>query len=175
MAEVFVEVNDKDKIIGAKGEEEFYNSDSIHRASALLILSDEGEVLLQRRKKSSTHYPLMLDFPAVAWVKKGESYDSAVERGMRDTLGLNVHCVEAVTFMSPNGEDHSFIKLYTTYTEGPFRMLSEDMENVEWMSIDWLKDSLSRRPDKFTPRFVEGINLYFEKFGQQEMSLSSIE
>jgi isopentenyldiphosphate isomerase len=174
MSDLFVEVNDKDKIVGALEESSFFGSDRLHRSSAVLILNDEGEILLQRRKKDCAHYPGLLDFPVNAWVKKGESYEECLTRAMRESLGLGVHFVEAVSYLSPKADDQSFVTLFTTYTEGPFRLLSPEMETVEWMTIKWLKDDLERRPDKFTPLFVEGIRLYFEKFGEQQNTLDSI-
>lgn len=175
MSDLLVEVNEVNKIIGTRPLEEFINAECMYRASAVIIMSDEGEILVQKRKNSATLYSAMFDFPIFTPVYKGETNEAALSRGMKETLGLDVHTVEVVSYLAPKSTDQAFITLYVTYTEGPFRLLGEDLESVEWMSVNWLQDSITRRPDRFTARFVEGLSLYLDKYGNVEHTLSSIE
>ncbi len=174
MSELIIEVNEKDKPIGKRDWAEFADSKLIYRASALIVLNEEDEMLIQKRKKDLKIFPGTFNYPVDIAVRYGETFEKCIERGMEESLGKTFHSVELCKYSFLSGEHKSFRMIYSTFSDGPFRILGDDMEGLEWITIRRLKEDLGNHPERYVPSFVEGIKIYFEKYGEQLKSLDSI-
>ena len=43
------------------------------------------------------------------------------------------------------------------------------MTEIKWMSVEELKKDIDKNPQKYTPPFLEGINLYFDQFHEKHL------
>jgi isopentenyldiphosphate isomerase len=175
MSGLIIEVNENNKQIGKQPISEFIAAKRIYRCVHLIILSHEGETLVQKRKKDDAFYPSAFGFAVSSPVMDGEKDEACIERAMESTLGIKVHSVEFTSFLTKTEVDGTYNIVYTTYSDGPFRINSNLIESVEWMRLKSLKEELGRRPDKFLPSYLQAMNAYYEQFGSEGESLNSLD
>jgi isopentenyldiphosphate isomerase len=174
MAELIIELNDHDKQIGKRPIEEFVDSGLVYRSTALIILNEEGEMLIQKRKKGIELFPGLFNYAVDEAVVFGETFEACIERGMETSLGKKFHCVEVCKYPYLEGRVKSFRMLYSTFSDGPFRILGADMDGLEWITIRRLREDLGNHPERYVPSFVEGMRVYFEKYSDQVNELDLI-
>lgn len=98
MSEIIAIVDELDKVIGAVEKDNFdKTSGRIYRTATLILFSQDGRILIQRRADSKKTYAGKWDIAAVAGhVVFGETYLESIIRETEEEIGLkNVNFFEA--------------------------------------------------------------------------------
>src|SRR3989344_6886437 len=88
-SEIFVVVDQNDKIIGYKTRKDCHSNKSLtHRGTGIVIFNDKGEILIQKRSTTKDTDPGYLSTSASGHLQKGETYKDAAEREMFEEIGI---------------------------------------------------------------------------------------
>lgn len=120
--ELFVVVDKNDNILGYRSRATCHSDRSlIHRSVGVIISDRRGRILLQKRSLTKDLQPGLWGVSAAGHVARGETYDAAVARELKEELGV----LQPLTFVGKSlfrdKQETEMQAIYTARTEGPFR------------------------------------------------------
>jgi isopentenyl-diphosphate delta-isomerase len=87
--ERIVTVDENDNVTGEEGKEKCHDGEGIlHRGFLVMVLNSAGELLLTRRSDKKRLWPGYWDGSVASHVLRGEDYEHASSRRLRDEIGL---------------------------------------------------------------------------------------
>ncbi len=162
--EQVMEVDADNRVLGERPKSDFYRSGLIHRAVHLLIFNTEGELLIQRRSSRVLLYPSLFDFSCSGCVRLGESYRDALQRELKEELGIAAAFTELFDFEFNDHIDYAFHRVYATVHDGPFTLDNAEVSDVHWVDLDLLQDDLFNHSARFAPQFKNALRIFFRDF-----------
>jgi isopentenyl-diphosphate delta-isomerase len=155
-------VNENDEIIGY-WERGSTSEEDICRVSALWLTNSRGEILIAKRHRNKFYHPGTWG-PAVAGtVEVGESYEDNIIKEAKEELGLENIKPKIGPKIRVDDVHPFFLQWYTMTADkklNEFKLQSEEVEGVDWISLEELERQLKEQPEKFTPN----MKRYFELF-----------
>ncbi len=144
--ELFVVVDKSDKIIGYRTRFEcHHNKELIHRAAGVVILNNQGQILLQKRSKNKDTHPGLYTISASGHVNKGETYMQAAKRELKEELGVTITSPlrRKIKFLMKLESESEIDCLFLTKHEGPFFPNKEEIDELKFVTPDRIKQMLS--------------------------------
>jgi len=161
--ELIMEVDDGDKRIGVLPREEFYNGKHIHRAAHLLLFNSRGDVLLQKRSSGKRWYPGLYTY-SVSGTVADESYRDCMKREIQEEIGLSVPFRKALKYYYKDEYDNVFNEIFIARSDSKIIPDKGEMSRIKWVGLESLMKDIKFNPQRYTPPFVKGIMLFFEKY-----------
>ena len=167
-------VDDKNRVIGLRTRGDAYREGLKHRAANVLVLNEQGELLVQKRASNKAFYPDFWDLSCAEHVKPGESFKKAAERGLLEELGIKgaqVRRVRPVHFQKNEFDnaklgfmrDYEFVELYETVWNGEIKLDEKEVGHAEFMSVGRVQELVEL--GETTPWFVEEWNWLKKRSG----------
>jgi isopentenyldiphosphate isomerase len=133
--ELLIQVSDDDSRIIGPVERRFVHGNPaiIHRAVHIVILNDEGLMLLQKRAAAKYIMPGRWDTSVGGHVDYGESYEEAAHREAEEELGVPLADLEYLYFLPVRDSVESEnIRSYFCRHSGPFHPNPEEVEELRF-------------------------------------------
>jgi isopentenyl-diphosphate Delta-isomerase len=155
--EQLVMVDDHDNIIGHDTRLALHSgSGRLHRAVSVFVQNQLGEVLLQRRSVNKMLWPGVWSTSCCGHPRRGEEYDDAAYRRVKEELGMTLGLQRLFTFSyfacdGTRGSEREICAVYIGVTE--MRPVTNRAEIAAWkyVSAARLGQLLNRVPRVFTP------------------------
>lgn len=148
-------VNEDDEVIGRDTRERVHARHEIHRGVHVFVVNRAGELLLQRRAKSTRDYPDHWDASAGGQVCSGETYEQAAIRELDEELGCGGAGIQLVGgYDSFSTRQREKRQLFVHEGEGPFR-LPPEVEEVRFVAPEDVVSMMVSEP------FTEGFRRSF--------------
>lgn len=134
--ELFIVVDEKDKIVGYKTRYECHHDKNlIHRGVGVVLFNSKGEIAFQKRSQTKDHYAGLYTLTASGHVSKGESYLQAVIRELKEEVGVKNIKLEFISkrlieFEKEREMDTLFKGIYN----GEFTIDSNEVEGVYYFN-----------------------------------------
>ncbi len=165
MVELIIQVDENDEIMSKRPKKDFIGTDIIFRTSDLLLFNPKGELLIQKRASMKKLYPNLYCFSVSGSVRDGETHEQTIEREMEEEIGIKTSYKKLFKFKSFNKLEKAFRMVFSTTHDGrPFKLQESEVESVKWISLDKIKEDINKNSEKYTPPFVKGMKIYFDKF-----------
>lgn len=156
-------VNDKDEIIGYKNRNEVEYNKDIFRTAALWITNSRGQILIAQRKFTKDKDPGKWG-PAVAGtVEENESYESNIYKEAEGEIGLTGCKFQIGPKHLSKFKRAQFVQWFALEIDKPasyFRLQEDEVEKVEWISLEVLKFEIKNNPNKYIPLMPGIIKLF---------------
>lgn len=129
------------------------------KSSAVLVVNNDGEVALQLRASNDDSFPLHWDFSAGGGIDEGEEEEVAAKRELQEELGIkaDVEFIAKEHFTYPAWKPGVAREVdlwrYKTHHNGPFKPDMEEIERVEFFSLDKIEEMI-KSGAKFHPEFL---------------------
>ena len=108
-----------------------------HRATFIFVFDRGGRVLVQRRTPLKDVCPGFYDLAAGGVVAGGESYEACAEREAAEELGIRDTALQPrFDFYYEDECIRCFGRVYTCVHEGPFTLQAEEVESVEFRTVE---------------------------------------
>lgn len=151
--ELFVQVDVDNQVIGPIEKNQAHKNHILHRTISTLVFNSQKQLLIQLRAVDRDLYPGLYTLSAtghVDWLEDGpEDTEKAAKREYLEELGKEP--VNALTHQFTAELDvpghHTMTAVYFTEDDGPFSPNLQEVQNVEFMSIDQIR----KIADKLTP------------------------
>jgi isopentenyl-diphosphate delta-isomerase len=159
--EEVVLVNENDDVLGYEEKISAHEKGLLHRAISVLIFNKNNELLIQQRASSKYHWAHVWANSCCSHPRKNESYLDAAERRVYEELGINVSLVEKFKFIYKAYDESSGLieheldaVFFGTFNgEVPFNL--EEVQAVEWKTIQDIKKEIHQKPEKYAFWFKE--------------------
>jgi len=152
--ELFVVVDKNDKVVGYRTRKECHqNKTLIHRSVGMVISNAKGEILLQKRSLTKDLYPGFYSSSCSGHLKKGEDYQKAAEREIKEELGvarkLNIKIFKKIIIAT--GWETEMYTILLAKDNGPFNLNLEEIEFVKFFPKHKVKRLFKERKLFFEP------------------------
>ena len=158
MNDELILVNVEDQEVGHQDKASVHKEGRLHRAFSVFLISD-GKMLVQKRNKNKYHSGGKLANACCSHPRKGEDLQEAVHRRMKEELGMDCETEELFDFiyfsqyetdLFEYEYDHVFLGEYG----GEVSVDPEEIESVEWVELEELKERLMKNPQDFATWFL---------------------
>ena len=166
MEEFCIEVDENNKKIGLRPHRDFFTGKYIHRGAHLLLFNSKNEILIHKRTHTKKWYPNTYHFSASGTIGN-ETYEDCINREMREELGIQVPCNRLFIFKNFRKTDKAFHAVFTANSDDDIIPDKREMSEIKWISPDKLLDDINSNPNKYTPSFIKGMKIFFEKYGDK--------
>jgi isopentenyl-diphosphate Delta-isomerase len=134
-------VNEKDEIVGRASKEEVAARNLICRVCFIMLINNNGELLLHRRSANKKSYPLYWSGAAAGHVNSGETYEQAASRELMEEIGAEARLEFIGKFFS--AEDREMVGIFLGHYDGPLKIEPLEVDKIEYLSPERLRRQLS--------------------------------
>ncbi len=149
--EFFSVVDKNDTIVGYRTRYDCHHDKKlIHRSISLLIFNDQGNILLQKRSASKDTDPGFWSTSVGGHVGKGESYEDAIKREMKEELGVDLPVTFVTKFIHEDPDETEMEALFTATHNGPFSPNPTEIDHAQFISKNELPRKLLSKEIQLT-------------------------
>ncbi len=148
-------VNEKDEVLNHLPRSQAHKKGLLHRTIGVIILNDQGQILLQKRVKNKDTFPDMYTVSASGHVDFGESYEQAAKREIWEELGIKGELKFLKTLINDPPEHRQMQSFYLIRNNGPFKLQYEEVSEARFFTIAEVKKILP----KLTPTVKIALEL----------------
>jgi len=157
--ESLILVDEKDHIIGYENREKCHQGEGLlHRAFSIFIFNPQSELLIQKRSAKKVLWPLHWSNSVCSHPYKGESYEEAAVRRLKEELGFEATLKVLFKFQyqarfKKFGSEKEMCSVYFGKSNGT--VLTDQTEIAEWRYLDLekLNKEIQTNPNRYTPWF----------------------
>lgn len=147
-------VDSLDRVIGVKERAAVDYATDIYRVSALWLVNSLGQTLLAKRAVAKDKDPGKWG-PAVAGtIDEGETYDDNIYKEAYEEIGLEGEQFTKGPKTHITYPRNYFCQWYFVTTDRDvesFTMQADEVDALEWVEIEYLKQELHDNPGKYVP------------------------
>ena len=167
MTKPLIQVVDRDdNLIGHVARDEFDYATQIYRITALWLTNSQGQVLLAQRKLTKDKDPGKWGPAAAGTMDEGETYDENIRKETEEEIGVtDIEFVKGpkVYFESPRMCWAQWYEATLNLSADEFVIQEDEVEKVEWMDPEWLKNDFEQNPDKYVPSMKYVIETFINR------------
>ncbi len=143
-------VDKENNVVGMTDVDTAHNEKLMHRVVGVFVLSSDGDLYLQTGNKYGK-----LDLSVGGHVQKGKSYEQAARREMLEEIRLDVPLTHVSTFLPKEARLNHFWAIFTaTAPVGWVFAETEEVQSLERISMEKIKQMMQSEPDLFTHGFM---------------------
>ncbi len=148
-------VDEHDTEIGVKEKIKAHELGKLHRAFSIFIFNSKKELLLQKRSDKKYHSPGLWSNTCCSHPRPDKNLKEEAENRLKQEMGIICKLKESFSFIYKvkfdNGlteyeYDHVFVG---EFNEKP-KPNKHEVSEWKWISLDKLKQEMSRNPEKYT-------------------------
>ncbi|MFQ5734110.1 MAG: NUDIX domain-containing protein [Planctomycetaceae bacterium] len=151
--ELFDVVDERDAVVRQATRADVHAQRLLHRAVHIFVFNAGGELLLQKRSALKDEFPLRWTSSASGHLDAGESYDEAARRELGEELGFDAPLEFLAKLPASQETANEFTALYRTHCDAEPRFPPEEIETLEFHTLDAVATLIAERPGDFSPPF----------------------
>ncbi len=163
---MIIQVDENNKVIGLRPREDFYSGKFIHRSSHLLLFNSKNELLITKRSLAKRWYPGLYTV-SVSGTVANETNEECLRREIVEEIGIDIPFKELFTFRHFDDSNDEFVTLYSAISDQDVNFDEAETMGFSWVTLEFLKTDMIANPKKYTHPFLEGMKVYWEKYGIQ--------
>jgi isopentenyldiphosphate isomerase len=137
-------VNDADEPVGVAMRSEMRAKNLLHRCTAVLVLSSDGQrLLVHQRADNKSFWAGWWDLVAGGVVEADEDLTEAAQRELQEELGVVAPLTKLGSGRLTNQELDVFMHVWIARHDGPFAFTDGEVQRVEWVTPAELHGLLS--------------------------------
>lgn len=155
-------VTKEGKVIKILPRSEIHGNPSlIHRVVHVLVFTEKGELLLQKRSMNKDVAPGKWDTSVGGHVNSGETLTQAMEREMDEELGISACKPEFLyTYIHSNVHETELVHTYSYIYNGKIRFNKDEIDEVRLWSIEEINKNIGKKI--FSDNFEHEIKTYIK-------------
>lgn len=162
-------VNNEDEVVGILSRSVVWENGLQHnvRCVDVFLVNEYKEILLQTRSLKKKYWPGGYDYSCGESLKSGETYEEAIKRGLYEELGVTVlggDIEEKGKYKLDEAKGFAcFGKVYLvkTHKDQKFVFNTEETSELNWKTVDYIRDLNNLYPDKFKGGFRAVFDMVF--------------
>jgi len=168
--ELLILVDSDDAVVGYDDKNTCHNGDGIlHRAFSIFIFNSKNELLIHQRSGQKRLWNLFWTNSCCSHPRKGESYEIATKRRVKEELGLTVDLTYLYKFQyqskfGENGSENELCSVYIGKSNELPQVNPNEISDWRYISIDELNKELIKSPESYTPWFKMEWKTITEKY-----------
>ncbi|PIN86322.1 isopentenyl-diphosphate delta-isomerase [Candidatus Woesearchaeota archaeon CG10_big_fil_rev_8_21_14_0_10_44_13] len=156
-----VVVDEKDNFLREEEKSRCHEGEGmLHRAFSAFIFNDKNELLIQKRSRFKVLWPMHWSNSCCSHPIKGETYEGAAERRIREELGISCKMRLLFKFQysakyGDIGSENELCAVLAGRCGSKIKIGPDPKEIAEFKFVDVkeLKKDIEKNPDVYTPWF----------------------
>jgi isopentenyldiphosphate isomerase len=163
--EYFDVIDDDDNVVGRRPGSECVKRGLLHRAIAIVLFDESGDVYIQRRAGWMGWYPGHWTLSVMGHVSSGETYEQAAERELSEELGVACELRRIAKVKTPEwpyGQmvEREYLAIFEGRVKSSTISLSEETEEGRFVPFDELAEMAKKEPERLTPDTLLALEVY---------------
>jgi len=163
MAEQLTVVDAEDKLIGYSLKEDILRRGLNYRCVQLFFFNAKEELLICRRPDEKKKFAGQFAASAMGHVRKGEEYEDAAVREMKQELGVAVRIRKATKFSVKDGDNTVFQEIWFGALAEEITPDETEIAESRYVGLDDLRQAMAVNPENFAVPFVEALKAFVEQ------------
>lgn len=148
-----------------KPRNEAHRDGDWHKAVHVWILNDNGEILIQKRAKTTDSFKNLWDVSVVGHMQSSEKSTDAAVREIKEELGIHAKTEELTPFFTIKNQlkdgafiDNQYSDVYLFYYRGESAVLrkqKDEVSEIKFISLEHLEKLIQKETSSFVPRDEE--------------------
>ena len=157
--EPLILVDADDNILGYQDKLSCHFDDGVlHRAFSIFIFNSAGEVMMQKRSDQKMLWPMFWSNSCCSHPRKGESYEIATQRRLKEELGIETELKYLFKFQyqakfKDVGSENELCSVYIGKSDEQISVNDNEIAEWKFFTIDELNQRLEKNSSAFTPWF----------------------
>ena len=165
MEEMLDVVDENDMVVRKATRKEVRGKGLLHKCARVIIINNNGELMLQKRTMTKDIYPGHWDIGVAETVKSGESYEEAAARGLKEEAGIKANPSELnflfeARYKSKNNNAKTHV--YACKYNGKVIPQEEEIDEIGFMAAEDVKEIIGKI------QFHPVGKIVFEKYLEQQ-------
>lgn len=156
-------VDENDNVIGCGLRKEVHEKSFYHRSVHILLFNSKGELFLQKRALTKDENPGLWDTSSAGHVNTGEDYFTGAQRELQEELSITADLVPFMKFKACAATFWEHVNIYTCLTDDKIVCDPVEISEGRFWTVDEIKGSIQKDPEKFTSTFRIIFDKYLEK------------
>lgn len=153
-------VDDNGTVVGKTTREKVHIKGWLHPTVSILVFNSAGKVLLQKRSKNKSSFPLYWDVSVCEHVFSKESPSKAAARGLWEELSIKVKIrllrnnhikISQHPIKNKILREYELVKLYGCFFDGKTKIDEREVVSTKFVTIPKLKELIYQSKIPFTP------------------------
>lgn len=165
--ELLTEVDKNNHVIGSIPRGLAHKSpDTIYRTIFVVVINEEGKILLQKRSSSKDLYPDCWDLSVGGHVDYGQSYEQTAVKELSEELGIEASANELkfvgeVLVKLPSSNEFFHVFEYYLKSTDNINLSTDEVASTKWMPMADVKKSIQQQKWKWYPRPVQVVEALY--------------
>jgi isopentenyl-diphosphate Delta-isomerase len=157
--EKLILVDKNDNILGYKNKMEAHEGDGVlHRAFSIFVFNKNNQLLLQKRSDQKLLWPLFWSNSCCSHPRKGEEYETATHRRLKEELGIDTEIKYLFKFQyqanfEDIGSENELCSVYIGRSENQIVVNENEIAEWKFIDIEQMEKEMEEHPENFTPWF----------------------
>ena len=115
----------------------------------------------EKRSKNKKHHPNLWGHSVAGSVEEGETYEENIIKEAREEIGINLDKVILGPKKRVSSSHEYFCQYFFTKIQfgTVFRLQESEVDEVEWISLQKLKNWCLKNPEEFVSSIVKNIDV----------------
>ena len=152
-------VDEKDHVIGYEDRKKCHQGKGLlHRAFSILIFNDQKQLLIQKRSAKKLLWPLYWSNSVCSHPRRGESYEKATMRRLKEELGFETPLRFLFKFQyqatfKDIGSENEMCSVHIGKFNGIVQANQSEIAEWKYVDIEELNKDILTLPHLYTPWF----------------------
>lgn len=152
-------MDSEDNVLAYDSKERCHQGNGIlHRAFSIFLFNSKNELLVQQRSAKKTLWPLYWSNSVCSHPVKGETYQQAARRRLKEEIGVEAPLVYLFRFQyrahyNNIGSEKELCSVYIGRTDAVISANQDEIAAWEFIKISKVKPVIEKQPHLFTPWF----------------------
>lgn len=161
-SESLIVVDSSDQVMGYESKVDVHRgTGKLHRAFSIFLFDGPDSVMLQQRSEEKPLWPGYWTNSCCSHPRRGETYDQATRRRLREELGVEARLSRLYRFQYfarfyDLGAEHELCTVYVGNIDDASKLAPnpKEIRAWDWFDTDSIDELTKRQPDRFTPWFL---------------------
>lgn len=157
--EPLVVVDQHDQILEYRSKAECHKGNGLlHRAFSIFIFNQKKQLLVQKRSDQKLLWPLFWSNSCCSHPRKGESYEQATARRLKEELGIETALEYLYKFVyqarfDKIGSEYELCSVYLGRSDQPPIVNPNEIAEWKYINPEKLDEDMALNPDNYSPWF----------------------
>jgi len=152
-------VDGNDVVLGYSTKEDVKRRGLNYRCVQVFLFNSKDELVLCKRPDTKKQFASQ--FGAVmGHVRRGETYEEAAYREVREELGINTRLKRVTKFSVLDGANRVFQEIYTGGVAENVKPDKTEISEIKFVSIRDLRTDMVTTPTKYAVPFMEAVRSF---------------
>ena len=161
MEDRLILVDYKDNVVGEGYKQEVHENGLLHRAFSVFIINGD-RMLIQKRAKNKYHSAGLWANTCCSHPRVNEDTHDAAIRRLKEECGIECEIKEIGSFIYRSVYENGMIEyeldhVFVGYYDGDYKPDLNEVEELNYVDIDYLLADIKDNPDKYTTWFKTAL------------------